>query len=101
MAKKSSLSKEEILHLAQLADLELKDSEIAKYEKQFGETLEYIDNLREVKTEKVAPTDHVTNTNNVSFKDGEKNSRGLNKQQVFANTKKAKNNFFVVDRILD
>lgn len=98
--KKKILSKEDILHLAKLAKLHLTEAEIEKYWKQLEETVEYINNLNELATEKVEPTSQTTNLTNVFFEDGERNERSLNVNQALSNAKSKKNNHFVIKRIL-
>lgn len=97
MAK--SLSKEEILHLAKLAGLSLDNKEVEKYKAQLTETLDYIENLGQLKVGEKEPTASPVRNNNVSFEDGERNSRGLTPDQVFSNSKNKKNNFFKVKKI--
>lgn len=86
--------------MAKLAKLNLTDEEIEKYTKQLEETVEYVENLNELNTGNVKPTSHTVNLENVYFQDGEKNKRGFTEEQALKNTKKKKNNFFVVKRIL-
>lgn len=100
MKKKNTLTKEEIIHLAKLANLHLTEEEIKKYQQQLGETLDYIKNLEELSTEKVEPTSQVTDLENVFFEDGVDNLRGLSQEEVLKNTKNKKNSLFVVKRIL-
>jgi aspartyl-tRNA(Asn)/glutamyl-tRNA(Gln) amidotransferase subunit C len=100
MTKKYSLSKEEILHLAKLAKLSLNNQEIAKYQAQLGETIEYIKNLNQLDTDKVVPSHSVVNLKNITFVDGEKNKRALSCNQALANSKKKKFPLFIVDRLI-
>lgn len=44
-----SLSKEDVLHIAKLARLELTDGEVVKFQKQLSSVLEYADVLKKVK----------------------------------------------------
>lgn len=81
MSKK--LSHGQILHLAKLSQLQLSDSEIEKYEKQIGETLEYVKNLDELDTSSVTETSQTTNLQNVTFEDGEKCERVIKKGDYF------------------
>ncbi len=99
MAKKT-LTKDDVKHLARLANLELSDKEISTYEKQLSETLEYVQNLDELDTKNISPTNQTTNLQNVTFSDGKTNKRKLQKKQVFQNTKKKEGNYFVVDKVL-
>ena len=48
---KKALTREEILHLAKLANITLTDEEVAVYAKQLSEILAYIDQLNKIDTE--------------------------------------------------
>lgn len=97
---KKLLSKKDIQHLADLSALQLTNKEIEKYEEQLSETLDYVENLEELRTGGVKEAHSVTNSSDVFFEDGEENKRGLKDEMVFKNSKKNKNNQFIVDRIL-
>lgn len=90
MAKKTLLTREDVLHLGKLANLQLNDEEVTKYLDQLEQTLEYVDNLKEIDTKGVEITSHATKVENVYFEDGTTNTRGLD----FTKTK------FKVSRIL-
>jgi len=94
------ISKAEVLHLAKLAGLTLTEEEIEKYTVQFGQTLDYVQNLNELNTDGVEPTNSVVNLSNVTFEDGEKNKRQLTPDEAFANGKNVKDKAFVVGRIM-
>lgn len=94
------LSKKDIEHLAKLSALKLTDEELEKYERQLSETLDYIENLNELKTDNVKEAHSVIDSKDVFFEDGEENKRGLTEEKVFSNAKKSKNNQFTVERIL-
>lgn len=98
--KKTILTRKDILHLAQLAKLNLSDKEIEKYQRQLEETVEYVKNLNELDTTDVSPTFQTTNLFNVGFDDGEKNSRLLSHQEAIKNAKDKKNGNFIVKRIM-
>lgn len=98
--KKNKISKEEVLHLAELVKLHLNEEEIKKLSEQFEETLDYVKNMDELDTSKVKPTSQTTSLENVFFEDGEENKRGLSQEEALKNAKKKKNNMFVVDRIM-
>jgi len=100
MSTKKVLSKAEVLHLAKLAGLELTEGEIEKNSAQLAETIDYIKNLDELNTEGIEPTNSVVDLSNVTFEDGEKNTRALDVEQAFGNGKNVKDNAFVVDRIM-
>ena len=99
MSKKSSLVKKDMQHLADLASLKLSEEEVGKYEGQLSETLDYVENLNELKTDSVKEAHSVIDSKDVFFEDGEENKRGLSEKEVSKNAK-LKNNQFVVERIL-
>ena len=94
----TSISKDEVLHLAKLAGLTLTEAEIAMFANQFGETISYIHNLDTLDTSKVEPTNSVVSLSNITFVDGTENKRGLQPSEVFLN-KKSKS--FAVNRIME
>ena len=100
MKKKTILTTDETKHLAKLANLPLTGEEIKKYSKQLEETIEYVENLKELDTKNTHPTSHTVNLKDVFFADGEKNKRELTREEITKNAKNKKNNFFVIKRIL-
>ncbi len=101
MGKRSKkLSREEIKHLAKLASLDLTEEEIEKFRDQLGETIDYVENLNELKTEGVKPTSYVLASENVRFEDGKENTRGLSTDEALSNAKNKSNGFFKVKKIL-
>ncbi|MGB9707607.1 MAG: Asp-tRNA(Asn)/Glu-tRNA(Gln) amidotransferase subunit GatC [Microgenomates group bacterium] len=94
------LTKDEILHLAKLSKIKLSNNEIEKLTQQLTETLSFIDNLNKLDTKNVEPTSQTVNLKNIFFNDGEINLRQLDSNEVFANTKKRKGNYFLVKKIL-
>lgn len=86
-------------HVAKLANLKLTDEEIKKFDKQLEETLAYVENLKEINTENVKPTAHVTGLENVTREDIAKPS--LSQQDAISNAKKSHNGSFIVDAILE
>ena len=99
MAKKT-LSKKDIEHLATLSSLTLSDQEVERYEKKLSETVEYVENLKELKTEGVKEAHSVIDSKDVFFEDGEECTRMLSVNQATKNSKKTKNNQFSVKKIL-
>lgn len=97
---KKKLSKEDILHLAKLSALNLPENEVTKIEAQLEETLEYIENLRELDTEKMKSTNSVIEVKNIGFEDGTTCERMFTKEEAMKNSKNKKGKFFAVKRIL-
>ncbi len=100
MSDTKKLTKEEVLHMAKLAGLELTEEEITKNSLQLSETIDYIKNLDELKTDGVEPTNSVVNLSNVTFEDGTKNTRGLSQEEATGNGKNIQNNAFAVGKIM-
>ena len=59
------ITKEQVKHIAKLVRLKLTESEIEKYQKQLGEILDYVGQLKKVNTKKVKPYTGGTNLKNV------------------------------------
>lgn len=98
--KRIKLGKKDILHLSQLAKLNLTSEEIKRYRRQLEETLDYVDNLNELETERFSLIYNFDYLKNSFFQDSEENKRGLKKKQLTKNLKAKKNLYFVVKRIL-
>ena len=64
-----TLDKAQIQHIANLARLDLNDSEIEKYGQQLSGILSFIDQLKEVDTEDTQPTAQVTGMENIFRED--------------------------------
>ncbi len=99
MAKKI-LTREEVHHLAKLAKLTLTEVEIKKYQKQLSETLDYVENLKEIETDNITSDFYTTKARDVFFKDKMSHERILSDEEVMANAKRKSRNLFIVKRIL-
>ena len=73
------ITKEEILHVAHLARLEIDEASIEKFAVQIGNILDYVDQLRQVDTRGVKPTSHALALTNAFREDAEQapGARGL------------------------
>jgi aspartyl-tRNA(Asn)/glutamyl-tRNA(Gln) amidotransferase subunit C len=88
-----------IKHIAKLANLSLSSDEEQKFTSQLEETLEYVEELNEVDTQNVKPTNQVTGLENVTRKDETEPS--LSQEEALANTNSKHNGFFKVNAIFD
>ncbi len=52
------ISKEEVIHVADLARIELDEAAVEKFSHQLGAILEYVDTLNQLDTSGVTPTSH-------------------------------------------
>lgn len=69
----ADLSRDDVLKLAQLARLKLTDDEIAEYQKELGEIIQYVEQLNDIDVSGLEPTSQVTGLTNVTRKDEEIN----------------------------
>ena len=65
----STLTKEDVLRVAELARLELSDAEVELFTKQLGDILGYADQIQTVDTSGVSPTSHVLGTEGTGRED--------------------------------
>jgi aspartyl-tRNA(Asn)/glutamyl-tRNA(Gln) amidotransferase subunit C len=92
------ITKEEILHVAHLARLELDDAAIDKFADQIGTVLEYVDQLKTVDTEGVKPTSHAISLTN-AFREDELREH-LQTEKVLANAPQRVDGSFVVPKVI-
>jgi aspartyl-tRNA(Asn)/glutamyl-tRNA(Gln) amidotransferase subunit C len=97
--KKTGLTKAQVLHIAQLANLKLSKSEVKKFQKQLSDVLGYVDILNELKTDKVKPTAQVTGLTNVMRPDEIK--KGLSQKQALSGSKSKHKGYFKVKAIFE
>lgn len=67
----ADLSRDDVLKLARLARLKLSEDEIAKYQRELGEILAYVEQLDSVDVSGLLPTSQVTGLTNVTREDKE------------------------------
>ena len=94
-----TIKREDVLHIAMLARLKFNDEEIKYFASQLSCIIDYIDQLKEVKTSGVEPTSHVFSIQNVFREDNVKPS--LDKEAVLKNAPAKKEGLFKVPRIID
>lgn len=97
----SHLSNEKILHVANLARLELGEDELDRFSKEINDILDYIDQLSKLDTTGVPQTSHALKTKNVFREDVPKES--LSNEEALLNApEKAgpENEYFSVPKVL-
>ncbi len=92
------LSKNQVKHVAELANLPLTSEEEEKYSEQLSKILEYIEQLNSVNTERVEPTFNVSGKENVIRAD--ETVASLTQDEVLQNAPKSENKFFITKRVL-
>jgi aspartyl-tRNA(Asn)/glutamyl-tRNA(Gln) amidotransferase subunit C len=95
----TSLTRAEVLKVANLARLKISDSEVDDYTAKLGSILAYIDTLREVDTTDVEPMVHAVELSNVFRAD--EVAPSLPREAALANAPKTDGQFFLVPQILD
>ena len=93
------ITKEEVEHVAQLARLELDDTAIDTFADQIGTILAYVDNLKQVDTQGIAPTSHAITLTN-AFREDEVKEH-LDREQSLANAPEKEDGTFLVPRIIN
>lgn len=94
-----SITKEEVSYVADLARLSFSDAEVDKLAEDLGAILDHANQLNELDTSAVKPTEHLLALQNVLRPDEVKPSLPL--EQVLANAPEAENGCFVVPRVLE
>jgi aspartyl-tRNA(Asn)/glutamyl-tRNA(Gln) amidotransferase subunit C len=95
--KKTKLSRDQVLHIAKLANLKLSETEVKKFQKQLSDVLGYIDILNELDTSKVKPTAQVTGLENVLRED--KVRKSLSQKEARSGTKNQHKDYFKIKSI--
>ncbi len=92
------ITKDEVMHVANLARLDMDEASIDKFADQIGTILEYVDVLNRVDTQGVTPTSHAISLTNVFRKDQEKDA--LQRDKALANAPEKEGGAFTVPRII-
>lgn len=92
------LTREEVLHVAQLARLRLQPEEIEVFTRQLNDILKYVEKLQELDTEDVPPLCHVVPVYNAFRADEVKES--LPRDQALDNAPAREEGSFLVPRII-
>ncbi len=95
---KVKITTEEVKHIAKLAKLPLSDKEIAKFQNQLSDIIDFVDQLKKMDTANGVPTSQVTGSTNVFRED--KVTPSLSQDLVLQNASKKYKGYFVVKAIL-
>lgn len=89
----STLTKDQVKHVAKLANLPLTSEEEEKYSQQLSNILEYIDQLNEVDISNIEPTFNVSDNANILAKD--EVGISFTQEEALSNASKKKDGFFI------
>jgi aspartyl-tRNA(Asn)/glutamyl-tRNA(Gln) amidotransferase subunit C len=92
------ITREEVIHVARLARLELDETDIETFSHQIGTILEYFDTLNQVDTQGVKPTSHAIFLTN-AFREDEIKPH-LDREKAMANAPEKENGYFLVPRVI-
>ncbi|MDD3035308.1 MAG: Asp-tRNA(Asn)/Glu-tRNA(Gln) amidotransferase subunit GatC [Candidatus Saccharimonadaceae bacterium] len=95
----TQISRDDVLHLAQLSNLELNDNEIDGLKTDLGNILGYVAQLGELDTDGVEPTYQVTDLENV-WRNDEIIDYGINRENLLNLAPDSANNQVKVPKVL-
>jgi len=93
----SIISKEDVKHVAKLAELNFSDSEVEKITPQLDKILGHVANISKVDTESILPTSHTLEIKNVFREDTVRES--LSKEDALLNAPEEMDGGFKVPKI--
>ena len=93
------MSELNLAHIARLARLHFTDAELKLYESQVNGILHFVEELKEVKVDGVAPTSHPFSLSNVFRSDEPK--PGVSIEEFLKQAPQARGRFFEVPKIIE
>ena len=93
------ITRDQVIHVSNLARLDLDDAAIAKFVDQIGTILEHVDSLRKVDTQGVAPTSHAIALTNAFRED--RVTGHLEREAGLANAPEKDDGAFIVPRVIE
>ena len=94
------MKEEEIRHLAQLARLELTDEEVINYQKEIGDILGYVEQIKEIADEELGLIESA-GRRNVFREDDDSIESGIFKDDLLAEAPETKDDYIKVQKILN
>ncbi len=92
------ITKDQVVHVADLARLHLGDEEIERFAGQIDTILEYVDKLDRADTEGVSPTSHAISLTNAFREDAPLDP--LDREAALANAPERDGENFIVPRVI-
>lgn len=92
------LTKDQVKHIAQLAQLSLTEKEIEKFRRQLSVVLDYFQQLKKLDTGQVKATSQVTGLENIYQED--RPTPSLSQKEALAEAKNKQKGYFKTKRIL-
>lgn len=95
----TTVSRDDILRLAQLSNVRLSDEEVTSLQHDIPTILSYVEQLNELDTTGVEPAYQVTGLHNV-LRDDEVKTSSVSREQLLALTQESKDNQIKVPKVL-
>lgn len=95
----TQITRDDVLHLAQLSSLELNDDEVDALRVDIGNILGYVNQLSKLDTSGVEPTYQVTGLQNV-WRDDKIVDYGISREELLALAPESSNNQIKVPKVL-
>ncbi|MCS7275831.1 MAG: Asp-tRNA(Asn)/Glu-tRNA(Gln) amidotransferase subunit GatC [Dehalococcoidia bacterium] len=93
------IDREQVLHIARLARVGLSEEDVARFQEQLSQILDYFQVLEELDTSEVPPTSHVLPLENVMRED--EPSAPMPAEEALANAPQREGDFFKVRAVLE
>jgi aspartyl-tRNA(Asn)/glutamyl-tRNA(Gln) amidotransferase subunit C len=92
------ITKDEVIHVAELARLEIDDAQIDRFADQLGTILAYFDTLNHIDTRGVKPTFHALFSAAAFREDGE--TGPLDHEAALSNAPEKEDGYFIVPKVI-
>jgi aspartyl-tRNA(Asn)/glutamyl-tRNA(Gln) amidotransferase subunit C len=96
----AKLTRDDILHVAELAKIEISEGELEKYTEQLSAIVDHVGELSKVNTDDTLPTSQTTGLENVYRQDEIGTQNCLTQDSALSGTDQIYNGYFKVKAIL-
>jgi aspartyl-tRNA(Asn)/glutamyl-tRNA(Gln) amidotransferase subunit C len=93
------ITKEEVLHVAHLARLNMDESMVGRFSEQLGKILEYVETLNQLDTTGVIPTSHAIDMSNAFREDAAADS--MDRENAMRNAPEEDGGSFIVPQVIE
>ena len=94
-----SVSKEEVLHIANLSKLYVSDDKLEKYTKDLSNVVDLANSLEKVSVEGINPTNHILDIKNVFRKDEVESS--CSREEILKNAPESQGGCVSVPKVME
>ena len=97
----TNITKQQITHIAKLAKLKVSEKEIAKFQEQLSNIIEYVSELDKVNTKNIKPISQTTGLLDAKREDLINQKDCLTLEEALSGTENTHNAYFKVSAILE